>query len=89
MGVSDVQDGPREGVLRDRDGVPASGENRSVVVDVRDGDDDLGGAVDRRRVGVGLENQQDVRLQLVVQRLDAADEARLGMDGEKALGVSG
>lgn len=37
---------------------------------------------------MGLDDQQDIWLQLVVQRFDAAYDARLGMDGETSLRVS-
>lgn len=75
-------------VLRHCDGVTDFGENRSVVINVCNSDVDLGGAVNRTGVGEGLENQQDVRLRLVVQRFDVADQARLGMNGEQSLKVS-
>lgn len=86
--VSDEQYCSWECVLRHCDGVTDFGENRSVVINVSNSDVDLGGAVNWRGVGVGLENQQDVRLRLVVQRFDVADQAGLRMHREQTLRVS-
>lgn len=88
MCMGDEQHRSRLGVLGHSDGVAPFGEDGGIVVDVFYSDVDLSGAVNRRRVSVGLQDQQNERLRLVVQGLDAADKTRLGMYGKQSVRVS-
>lgn len=74
--------------MRYCDGVTEFRENRSIVINVNNSDVDLGGAVNWRGVSVGLKNQQGIRLRLVVQRFDVADQAGHWMNEEITLRVS-
>lgn len=71
------------------DGVCHFGEDRRVVVDVSDGDVDLGAAVDGRGgARMALEHQEGIGLGLVVQRVAGTDQARTGVDREQTVGVA-
>lgn len=73
MCMGDEQHCSKSSVLGHSNGIAPFGEYRGIVIDVIYGDADLGGAVNRRRVSVGLKDEQNMGLSLVVQRFDVAD----------------
>lgn len=80
MCMSDEQHRSWESVLGNCDSVAEFWEDGGIVINISNSDVDLCGAVNRRGVGEGLQNQQSIWLRFMVQRFDVADQARLWMD---------
>lgn len=86
--MSDEQDCSWKSVLRHCDGIAGFEEKRGIIINVCNCYVDLGGAVNWRGVSVGLENQQDVWLRLMVQRFDVADQTEFRMNRKQTPRVS-